>query len=46
MFSGWWRGGASTRPALLGILGYIVNALSVLAERRLLIRHGQANRTP
>ncbi|MER5998248.1 ABC transporter permease [Nonomuraea angiospora] len=32
--------------ALLGILGYIVNALFVLAERRLLIWHRQANRTP
>ncbi|MFI7128851.1 ABC transporter permease [Nonomuraea sp. NPDC050153] len=32
--------------ALLGILGYIVNSLFVLAERRLLIWHRQANRTP
>ncbi|MEV0381615.1 ABC transporter permease [Nonomuraea sp. NPDC050643] len=32
--------------ALLGVLGYIVNSLFVLAERRVLIWHRQANRTP
>ncbi|MEU6714109.1 ABC transporter permease [Nonomuraea sp. NPDC046802] len=32
--------------ALLGMLGYIVNSFFVLAERRLLIWHRQANRTP
>lgn len=32
--------------ALLGTLGFIVNALFVLAERRLLVWHRQATRTP
>ncbi|MDA0635397.1 ABC transporter permease [Nonomuraea sp. MCN248] len=32
--------------ALLGVLGYLVNALFVLAERRVLIWHRQAHRTP
>ncbi|WP_082310300.1 ABC transporter permease [Nonomuraea sp. SBT364] len=31
--------------ALLGVLGYVVNALFVLAERRVLVWHRQANRT-
>jgi ABC-type nitrate/sulfonate/bicarbonate transport system permease component len=31
--------------ALLGILGFIVNSLFVLAERRVLVWHRQANRT-
>lgn len=32
--------------ALLGVLGYLVNSLFVLAERRVLVWHRQANRTP
>lgn len=32
--------------ALLGVLGYLVNSLFVLAERRVLVWHRQANRIP
>ncbi|MGW0811426.1 ABC transporter permease [Nonomuraea sp. NPDC002799] len=32
--------------ALLGVLGYVVNALFVLAERRVLVWHRQATRNP
>lgn len=32
--------------ALLGVLGYVVNSLFVLAERRVLVWHRQSNRTP
>ncbi|MFC7105365.1 ABC transporter permease [Nonomuraea rubra] len=32
--------------ALLGILGYVVNSLFVLAERRVLVWHRQATRNP